>query len=77
MTKDLPKPDKINPPKPIRHNKPKIEDLHTNLMILTEGKDPSRITGLTDKLLLELISETGINLKETWPVINILLLGLN
>jgi len=45
MTKDLPKPDKINPPKPIRHNNPKIEDLHTNLMILTEGKDPSRITG--------------------------------
>ncbi len=67
MTKDLPKPDKITLPKPIRHNKPKIDDLHTKLMILTEGKDPSRITGLTDKLLLELISETGINLKETWP----------
>lgn len=67
MTKDLPIPDKINPPKPIRHNKPQIDNLHTKLMILTEGKDPSMITGLTDKSLLELISETGINLKETWP----------
>lgn len=67
MTKDLPIPNKISHPKPIRHNKPKIDNLHLKLMTLTNGKDPSMITGLTDKSLLELLSETGVNLKETWP----------
>ena len=66
ITKELPVPPNLSPPKPIRHNAPKIEHLHINLMKLTEGKDPSRITGLSDKLLLELIAETGLDLATDW-----------
>jgi hypothetical protein len=35
-------------------------------MKMTGGNDPSRITGLTDKTLLELLGETGTNLEEHW-----------
>lgn len=66
VTDDLPTPPHITPPKPIRHNAPKIDDLHLKLMKLTEGNDPSRITGLTDKTLLEIIAETGLDLAATW-----------
>ncbi|MEW6654258.1 MAG: hypothetical protein AB1394_12445 [Bacteroidota bacterium] len=51
-------------PKPIRHNKPQIDNLHLMLMKLTGGNDPSQITGLTDKTLLELITETGTELSK-------------
>jgi hypothetical protein len=33
-------------------------------MKLTHGKEPSQITGLTDKTLLELIAETGTDLSK-------------
>lgn len=66
VTDDLPTPPVITPPKPIRHNAPTIDDLHLKLMKLTTGNDPSRITGLTDKTLLELIAETGLDLAATW-----------
>lgn len=66
ITSEMPIPPNLTPPKPIRHNAPKIDDLHTKLMKLTEGKDPSRITGLTDKTLLELIAETGLDLGAHW-----------
>jgi hypothetical protein len=33
-------------------------------MKLTVGKDPSQITGLSDKALLEFISETGTDLSK-------------
>ena len=62
ITCELPKPEKINKPKPIRHHKPNIDDLHLKLMKLTGGKDPSRITGLTDSTLLQIISEVGTDL---------------
>lgn len=65
-TDDLPTPPAITPPKAIRHNPPQIDDLHTKLMKMTGGNDPSQITGLTDKTLLELIGETGTNLQEHW-----------
>lgn len=55
-------PQKINKPKPIRHHKPNIDDLHLKLMKLTKGKDPSQITGLTDSTLLQVISEVGTDL---------------
>jgi transposase len=35
-------------------------------MKMTGGNDPSRITGLTDKTLLELIAETGTDLQKHW-----------
>jgi transposase len=65
-TNDLPTPPQITPPKDIRHNPPQIDGLHTKLMKMTGGNDPSRITGLTDKTLLELLGETGTNLQEHW-----------
>jgi hypothetical protein len=65
-TDDMPPPTNLTPPKPIRHNAPDIDDLHTKLMKMTGGNDPSQITGLTDKTLLELIAETGTNLQKHW-----------
>jgi len=54
----------ITKAKRVRHNEPKIDKLHEHLMKLTGGKDPSQITGLSDKALLELISETGTDLSK-------------
>jgi len=59
LTDDLPTPPDIKPPKPIRHNVPQVDNLHEKLIKLTSGKDPSQITGLTDKTLMELIGEVG------------------
>jgi site-specific recombinase XerC len=66
FTDGKPIPSEIKKPKPIRHNPPKIHDLHTKMMILTQGKDPTAITGMNDKTLLEVISETGLDLEKTW-----------
>lgn len=66
MTKDKPVPENINTPKRIRNNPPQIAMLHERLMQLTGGKDPSQITGLNDKTLMEVIAETGIDLKANW-----------
>lgn len=65
-TDNLPDPPKTTQAKPIRHNAPKIDGLHTMLMKMTGGNDPSQITGLTDKTLLELIGETGTDLEDHW-----------
>jgi transposase len=62
ITIQLPIPKKINKPKPIRHHKPNIDELHLKLMKMTGGKDPSQITGLTDSTLLQVISEVGTDL---------------
>lgn len=62
ITQELPQPEKLNKPKPIRHHKPNINDLHVKLMQLTGGKDASQITGLTDSTLLQIISEVGTDL---------------
>jgi transposase len=62
ITKDIPTPPDIKPPKRIRHNAPQVDNLHEKLMKLTGGKDPSQITGLTDKTLMELIGEVGTDL---------------
>ena len=35
-------------------------------MKLADGKDPSQITGLTDKTVMELIAETGLDLQKNW-----------
>jgi transposase len=68
-TDSMPPPTNLTPPKPIRHNPPQIDDLHTKLMKMTGGNDPSRITGLTDKTLLELMAETGTNLQKHWMTV--------
>ncbi len=65
-TDTMPTPTNLTPPKSIRHNPPQIDDLHTKLMKMTGGNDPSQITGLTDKTLLELMAETGTNLQKHW-----------
>jgi transposase len=65
-TNDMPVPDTMTPPKKARHNVPQVKELHTTLMKMTGGHDPSRITGLSDKTLLELLSETGTNLSDNW-----------
>lgn len=65
-TDHMPTPPDMTPPKKIRHNPPHIDDLHAKLMKMTDGNDPSQITGLTDKTLLELIAETGTNLQQHW-----------
>jgi len=62
ITQELPAPGKINKPKPIRHHKPNIDDLHLKIMKLTGGKDASQITGLTDSTLMQIISEVGNDL---------------
>jgi len=62
VTKDIPTPPDLKPPKRIRHNVPQVDNLHEKLMKLTGGKDPSQITGLTDKTLMELIGEVGTDL---------------
>lgn len=62
ITTDMSSPKIIHPPKRIRHNAPQIDDLHLMLMKLTGGNDPSQVTGLTDKSLLDLIAETGTDL---------------
>ena len=62
ITQELPQPAKLKKPKPIRHHKPNIDDLHLKLMKLTGGKDPSQVTGLTDSTLLQIISEVGTDL---------------
>ncbi len=66
-TDHLPTPPQISSPKPVRHNPPDIDELHVKLMKMTEGRDPARLTGLTDKTLLELLAETGTKLREHWP----------
>lgn len=59
ITTGAPTPKNIKPPKPVRHNAPHVDNLHEMLIKLTGGQDPSQITGLTDKTLLEILAETG------------------
>jgi len=68
ITLTIPSPEIIKKPKPIRHHKPNIDNLHTNLMRLTHGNDPSQITGMTDSSLLQIISEVGTDMSR-WPTV--------
>ena len=47
-------------------NAPKIADLHQMLWKLCSGKDPTAIPGISDYILLQLVSETGTNLAAHW-----------
>lgn len=65
-TADLPEPPVEGKVKPIRHNAPKIENLHGSLMQLTGGTDPTVLPCINDRTLLGLISETGLDMTK-WP----------
>ena len=65
ITKDLPVPPE-SPSKPARHNQPKIENLHDQLVQMSDGRNASSLPGLSDKMVLKLISELGTDLSR-WP----------
>lgn len=48
--------------KPIRHNKPKIDNLGNYLKKLFAGKDATQLPGITDYTWLQIYSETGADL---------------
>jgi transposase len=52
--------------KPIRHNKPDIDNLGTIMMKIFDGKDATSLSGITDYTWLQLLSETGTDLSR-WP----------
>lgn len=52
--------------KPIRHNKPDVEDLVSYLKKIFSGKDATLLPGITDYSWLQIYVETGENLSR-WP----------
>jgi transposase len=52
--------------KPIRHNKPDIDNLGMSLIKIFGGKDPTVLSGITDYTWMQLLSETGTELTR-WP----------
>lgn len=52
--------------KAIRHHKPAVEKLDSNLINIFEGKDATVISGITDYTWMQLLSETGHDLTK-WP----------
>ena len=54
-----PREDKV---KPIRHNAPQIDDLDVKLRRLTDGIDATRIPGFTDRTVLQLVAEIGLEM---------------
>lgn len=62
------KPDQYpqGPRKPIRHNKPDINNLGISLLKIFDGKDATALSGITDYSWMQLMSETGTDLSR-WP----------
>jgi transposase len=54
------------PRKPIRHNKPDINNLGISLIKIFGGKDATILSGITDYTWMQLLSETGTELNR-WP----------
>ena len=54
-----------SPVKPIRHNRPDIENLH-KLLLGIHGANPTILPGLTDYSFMRLTAELGNNIKQ-WP----------
>lgn len=52
--------------KPIRHNKPDINNLGANMLNIYQGNDATTISGITDYSWLQLTSEVGVDLTR-WP----------
>lgn len=55
-----------SPRKPIRHNKPDINNLGISLLKIFDGKDATALSGITDYSWMQLMSETGTDLSR-WP----------
>lgn len=55
----------LDKPKPVRHNQPKIDNLHAMLVTFTGGKDVAAISGFSDKMFLKLTAEIGNNV-DAW-----------
>ena len=66
MTKDKKDVEISNKRKPIRYHPPQIEHLHKPLLMLSEGKDPINIAGITDYSFLQIMSEVGTDMS-AWP----------
>lgn len=52
------------PRKPIRHHKPEVDNLSSNLLKIFGNKDATNISGITDYTWLQLLSETGYDLNQ-------------
>ena len=52
--------------KPLRHNAPRIPNLHTLMLTFCEGRDPTQISGIGQASHLKLIGELGTDLS-IWP----------
>ena len=52
--------------KAIRHHKPAVEKLASNLINIFDGKDATVISGITDYTWMQLLAETGPDLTK-WP----------
>jgi hypothetical protein len=52
--------------KAIRHHKPNVEKLGTNLLNIFDSKDATLIAGITDYTWMQLLAETGPDLTR-WP----------
>lgn len=48
--------------KPIRHNKPDIDNLGSIMMKIFDGRDATSLSGITDYTWMQLLSETGTDL---------------
>ena len=52
--------------KPIRHNKPDIDNLGSMMLKIFDGRDATTLSGITDYSWMQLLSETGVDLSR-WP----------
>jgi transposase len=52
--------------KPIRHNKPDIDNLGSMMLKIFDGRDATTLSGITDYSWMQLLSETGHDLSR-WP----------
>jgi transposase len=52
--------------KPIRHNKPDIDNLGIEMIKIFDGKDATTLSGITDYTWMQLLSETGTDMSR-WP----------
>ncbi|HQS52831.1 MAG TPA: IS110 family transposase [Daejeonella sp.] len=64
--KDMPEGFEVGTRKPIRHNKPQVENLDKHLLKIFGGRDATRLPGFTDYNWLQLYSELGSDLSN-WP----------
>ena len=62
LTGQIEPPATLSKPKPIRHNKPEVKELHLKMVKLTGGRDVSQLCGFTDLTLMKVIAEVGTDM---------------